>query len=58
MLIGGDFAQTYPVGEPTSRNRPLESSLQRRTIPWGEPSEMWGEPVQLGVIPWENRLNN
>jgi hypothetical protein len=30
----------------------LVSPLQLRTIPWGEPSEMWGEPARLGVIPW------
>jgi hypothetical protein len=51
MLVS-DSTQTYPVGLTGRLNRPASFPLDLRVFPWGEPSEVWGEPARLGVIPW------
>ncbi|MEA2737211.1 MAG: hypothetical protein QOH05_518 [Acetobacteraceae bacterium] len=47
-----DSGKSYPVGLTDRPNHRSESHEGPRLIPWGEPSQAWGEPARLGVIPW------
>ena len=51
MLVS-DSAQIYPVGLTGRQTATAGLPQDLLVFPWGELSEVWGEPARLGVIPW------